>query len=187
MPEKCTAKDYIVGERWPVREAERAWKTSSLKYEKYQGKKYTWYVPNFPNCADGIHVDMHNPRSDGYGGATLKFTLVSGEVDSVKGPWHSNADALLADTGIDITKKYITFVVVSKERDQDERYRTIMKDVVYIDLYAEIGDFDRWKECAKPFVEEAVNSGKSLFYYSESSGGSSCGPVVFEGKLREKF
>lgn len=149
-------------------------------FKKYKGKSgHTWYIPaNQENVGDNVYVDTHNPKSDGFGGATLPFRLEDGTVDRVKGPWHSNSEAFSYDTGINITKTHLTFVVISRKRDQDEHWNTVMKDVLYIDKEPTLGDFDRWKEIAQRFKDEP-----QLYYYSESRGGSSCGPI-FERDLQ---
>ena len=155
------------------------------KFKKYQGKSgNTWYLSLQDNCADNVYVDQHNPKSDGFGGATLTFELEDGTIDSVKGPWHSNSKAFSKDTGIDITNKHLTFVVISKERGQDEKYRTVMKDVLYEDEHPILGVYDRYKDIAKPFIEEAVKNETNLYYYSKGTGGSSNGPIVWKGKHR---
>lgn len=154
------------------------------KFKKYQGKSgNTWYLSIQENCADNVYVDCHDPRSDGFGGVTLTFELEDGTIDNVKGPWHSNSEAFRKDTGIDINNKHLTFVVISKERGQDKNYRTIMKDVLYKDECPTLGIYDRYKEIAKPFVEEAIKNGENLYYYSKGTGGSSNGPIVWKGKL----
>jgi hypothetical protein len=143
-------------------------------FRKYEGKSgNTWYIPiNQENVGDNVYVDTHDPKSDGFGGATLPFHLEDGTVDRVKGAWHSNSKAFTKDVGIDITKTHLTFVVISRGRDQDGHWNTVMTDVLYKDDAPTIGDFDRWKEIAKQFKDEP-----ELFYYSASSGGSSCGPI----------
>lgn len=180
--------DYIVGEKWPIREAERQLGSrENVRYVKYIGKKYTWYVPNIHNSADLIHVDTHNKNSEGYGGSFRTFNLVTGDSEKVKAPWHSNSEALKDDTGVDLTRNHLTFVVISKGRAQTKDYKLVMKNVLYIDQKPQIGSFVRHKEHAKPFVEDAMKNGESLFYYVESSGGSSCGSIVWKGKLSEDF
>lgn len=156
---------------------------SVKKFKKYQGKSgNTWYLSIQENCADNVYVDQHDPKSDGFGGAVLTFELEDGTVDKVKGPWHSNSEAFSRDTGINITNKHLSFVVISKERGQDKNYRTVMKDVLYQDEKPTLGIYDRYKELAKPFIEEAVKSGTSLFYYSKGVGSSSSGSIVWKGK-----
>lgn len=161
--------DFIV-ERQPMicgsAEAER------LIYRKVQASNgYTYYVPiNSPEPGAQIQVDTHDPNSDGYGGRALTFALEDGTKDRVKGPWHTNSDDLYADTGIDLRNQHLTFVVVARDRYSDEDYRTVLGDVLYQDEQPVLGAFDRYKEILARFPDEPT-----LFYYSQSRGGSVCG------------
>ena len=141
-------------------------------YRKIIGKSgAVWLVPTCANPAQWVHY--HNPkdtRSDGYGGRTLTFSLEDGTVYHARGPWHTNADSLFKDTGLDIRNTHLTFVVLSKAVDHDEQYNRIMVDVVHIDEKPTEGSFDRYKELARLHPE-------AKFYYSEWHGGSSSGTL----------
>ena len=151
-------------------------------YQKHIGKSgRTWMVAIQDNPGDNVYVSAD--PSDGYlagyrgfrgfGGATLQFKLEDGTIEELQAPWHSNADALFDDTGIDARDRYETFVVVSKRREFID-YQTVMADVLYIDEKPQCGVFDRGDGIAKKFADEL---GKPVFLYSESRGGSSCGAV----------
>ena len=74
----------------------------SRRYKLYTGKRRAiWLVGCVESCGDHIYCSG-GPNSEGFGGATLEFTLENG-CDSIKlkGPWHSNADSMFADTGVD--------------------------------------------------------------------------------------
>ena len=126
-----------------------------------------WLIPvNDPEPA--AHVHYHHPNdknSEGYAGRTLPFKLEDGSVYQAQGPWHSNSDALFRDTGVDIRDQHLTFVVLAKDRDG-----SVMKDVLYIDDKPTLGKFERYKELATQYPD-------ARYYYSESHGGSSMGPI----------
>jgi len=70
-----------------------------MSFKKVVGKKATWYVTGNPK---EIYVDTGDPESQGFGGAICMFTLEDGTKEQVKGPWHSNSEALFKDTGLDL-------------------------------------------------------------------------------------
>lgn len=145
------------------------------RYELIETPSGNWlYAPQVANCAD--HIYFHNPkdvRSQGFGGATLKFELSNDQVYEATGPWHSNSDSFHRATGVDVRDRHWTRVVLSKGKRWD-KHLAVMEDVVYYDE-GMVGRFDRYKELAKQFP--AAN-----FYYSESRGGSSCGPIRDEDR-----
>lgn len=132
------------------------------------GQPRTYYVPvDSPEPGADVHVDLHDPRSQGYGGQTLEFPLEDGTVDKVKGPWHTNSDALFSDTGLDLRDQHLTFVVLAREWNT----RTgELEDVLYQDPAPIVGSFDRYKAIAEQFRSEPT-----LYAYSQSSGGSLTG------------
>lgn len=145
------------------------------RYHAYKGNSgKTWLVADQVNAAENVYV-TNNPQNttsssqgfEGFGGATLKFKLVDGTIFEAHGPWHTEADGLFKDTGIDVRNTHYTFVVLAMARDG---WPTIMRDVVYKDKEPVLGAFDRYKELMKQYPQ-------ALQYYSKSSGGSSCGPT----------
>jgi hypothetical protein len=147
----------------------------SRKYHLYVGKSgNTWLVAVQEAAAEEVYRTNTpaNTGGEGFGGRTLEMLLADGGVFHLRGGWHSNADGLFDDTGIDVRDKHRTFVVLSKERDftKDGTYRTIMRDVVYRDEKPVLGRFDRHKELEQRFPE-------AVFCYSQSKGGSSCGMI----------
>lgn len=148
------------------------------QFKVVQGKTgHTWYIPvNDPEAGANIHVDVHNPQSDGYGGRVIEFLLEDGSVAKAKGPWHSNADSLFEDTGVDLRNTLWTFIVIGRGMDG---WPTVVRDVVYQDPpKGKIGNFDRWQEVVRSLVADGiVKDGEKLFYYSQSRGGSSAGMV----------
>jgi hypothetical protein len=143
-------------------------------YRKYECKRGVWLVAVQPNAAENVY--FHDPKdasSQGFAGRTLSFPLEDGTVYEAKGPWHSNADRLYKDTGIDVRNTHYTFVVLAMARDG---WPTILRDVVYKDAQPVLGSFTRYKELIKRYPQAQV-------YYSESSGGSSCGPISAEDRV----
>ena len=109
-----TENDFVVG-RQPIicgsAEAE------SRKYYKYVGKSgKIWLVADQEDAAANIYAEG-GPNSDGFGGRTLTFQLVNGSEIKLKGPWHTNAQALFEETGIDVRDRHYTFVVISRRRE----------------------------------------------------------------------
>lgn len=140
-------------------------------YKKVVGKSgANWFIPvNHPEPGAGVQVHYANGKySYGYGGATLEFNLEDGTTYKAQGPWHSNSEACLNDTGVDLTAQHLTFVVLAMDR---QGYPTELVDVIYIDKEPTLGRFDRYKELIKQYPQAKV-------YYSESSGGSSCGLIT---------
>lgn len=145
-------------------------------YEKLECQRGVWLIAQQPNSADNVYFD--NPRdttSDGFGGATLSFKLTDGSVYKAKGPWHSNSESLLRDTGRDLRDTHLTFVVIGKDRRYD-RPNAVITDVVYKDEIPTLGRFDRYKE-----IIAGLPKGRYA-YYTKTSGGSSHG---FVGEVDE--
>lgn len=166
-----TENDFVI-ERQPMicgsSEAE------SRRYHKHTGKSgKVWLVADQEDAAANVYVEG-GPGSDGFGGRTLTFPLVDGTEIKLKGPWHANSDALLADTGIDVRDRSRTFVVISRDRKSGKNYESIMVDVLYRDDQPQIGSFHRGDEIARQWAREL---GVPVLCYSQSSGGSSCGQI----------
>ncbi|MCK9273424.1 hypothetical protein M0P65_07855 [Candidatus Gracilibacteria bacterium] len=137
-----------------------------------------WLISTNHNSADNIYVEG-GPNSDGFGGATLHFTLESGEVISLKGPWHSNSDSLLDDTGYDATDQHLTQGIISlntKHNYENDWNKVLYIDVLHYDEQPVIGRFSRIKEMANEFAKKF----KSNIYYAEiSNGGGSSGMIDY--------
>ena len=162
----------------------RGMKSGRVEQEKYVynkavGKRGTWYFPsNSDHPADNIYFRSYSKdKSEGFAGRVLEFHLKNGEVDLVQGPWNSNAQSFLDDTGVDLRDKFRTFGVVAKGIRYDGN-DAILTDVLYIDDEPVIGEFDRIEKIAQ---NTANALGIKVRYYSESAGGSItswCDPVV---------
>lgn len=133
-----------------------------------------WLVGLVPNEADHIYFcDTKDINSQGYGGSTLQFIVVnqdgSEQTLSLKGPWHSNSDALFERTGYDCTDLYYTRCIISYGR----RFilnEEIATDVIWYDKYERLGLYDRGKEFCKMLVNIL---GVPLHYFQSSRSGSS--------------
>jgi len=147
----------------------------SLRYEKHEDiSGNIWLVAKQPNAGDNVYVYCRT-NQEGFSGRTLAFELDTGEKLFLKGPWHTNSDALFVATGVDVRDKHLTFGCVAFERIGIET----MRDIIYIDSAPTIGPFDRIKRMAQKIANEID---ETVQYYVESQGGSSMGPMKPEHK-----
>jgi len=153
----------------------------SRKYHKAMGKSgAVWLYADQPNAGDNIYSHKHDPQwrtrspsFSGFGGATLKFPLVDGTVYEARAPWHSNAVAMLADTGIDLRQTHLTFVAIGKGVKRVPRsMHGIVTDVLYKDDKPSIGYFKRGDYLAAKLAKE---HNCEVFVFVQSQGGSSSG------------
>lgn len=179
-------KDYVITEKEGYEVFSESWKIKKVWKKVETETGLVWLYPvNVPNPGDFIHVwnpaeNRNRPSFQGYGGSTLTFELEDGTMFKCIGPWHSNSEALERSTGINLRDKHMTFVVISHERTSEKgTYRSVMKDVIYMDTEPTIGAFERGKEMAQTLANELD---KEVYLYSKSSGGSSNGPVYPEKK-----
>lgn len=86
----------------------------SSSFNKYQGKTCVWYVGTAPNEAD--HIFCVTDQT-GMAGRTMQFKLTNGGVDTVTGPWMSNADMLFDDAGIDVRDFSLVSYVIESDGD----------------------------------------------------------------------
>lgn len=166
-----TDNDYVVA-RQPMTcgsaEAE------SRHYHLHVGKSgKRWLVADQEDAAANVYVEG-GPNSDGFGGRTLTFPLVDGSEVKLKGPWHTNSEALYADTGIDVRNQHYTFVVVSRDRKYGRNFETICVDVLYCDEAPLLGSFHRGDLLAREWARQL---GQPVYIYSQSAGGSHSGQV----------
>jgi len=174
--------DYTVKDRQMTCASAEAEKCTYVMQVGKSGRR--WLYPDCgSNSASHIYVEGEK-NSQGFGGRTLTFKLTpdqlveNGEI-KLKGPWHSNSEALFEDTGVDLRDTHVTFVVVSKGREHLDMgecgwYKTVMTDVLYIDDEPTSGSFRRGDEIAKKYANDL---GEPVFLHSQSNGGSSTGQV----------
>jgi hypothetical protein len=146
-------------------------------YKKIETKSgHTWYIPvNTKYQVENIHV-ANNLNRNGYGGSTLHFMLEDGTKEPVKGPWHSNADSLFKDTGIDLRNTYLTWGIIGRNFGKDYANPTI-EDVLYIDKQWCQGSFYRIEYLANKMAKQL---NKNLVFFSQSCGGSVSGHAFTE-------
>lgn len=152
-------------------------KEGEFTYRLVVGKSgRAWLYPiNSNHPADNVHcTDSKNwdKAGEGYAGRTLKFNTDRGEF-LLKGGWHSNSHALLTDTGIDITDKYLTHVVIAlKAESTYPSY--LMDDILHDDNGWVLGLYERGDLLAKKFANDL---GVKVFKFTQSMGGGSMGWV----------
>ena len=154
-------------------------KAESGEYDMVIGKSgRTWlYHPEESSC----YVSGEK-GSRGFGGSTLRFKLRTGGTIDLTGPWASNADALFKDTGVDVRNNFITWGCVGTGRNYDANSGlTKLTGVKWFDAEPTKGDYDRIDYIA---WEMQKASDEPLYYYRESEGGSSHGPVSMPYKMR---
>lgn len=143
-------------------------------YRVIQGRSgNTWIVPTYTDHpAEGIHVDQHDPHSQGYGGSILTFPLEDGTTYSVRGPWHSNSEALYEDTGVDLRHTHRTYGCVALNLRYDNRGIGIFEGLIHVDREPTIGSFDRITDIAQA---EADRHNHPIAACSISHGGGHMG------------
>lgn len=179
-------KNLIIGGTFDSKDAGMlcaSWEAEKRIYRFFKGTSYDWVVGLLPNSdqldADHVYCTNHNPNSDGFGGRVISFTLENGIELKWKGPWHSNCDALLQETGIDLTKQQYTWGCIGTGRgDAQSCYQTIVTDLLYFDPSPLPGEFSRIQKLAKQLSEE--RNQLPLYYHSKSYGGSSSGWVNYK-------
>lgn len=125
------------------------------KYQLLVGKSgRRWLVADNEAAGENVYVEG-GPNSDGFAGRILTFELVSGDTLSLKGPWHSNPDALFADTGHDVRDKHRTQGIIALRRERGAKYYEPDKfyDVIYYDEAPVLGTYNRVKDLAEQFAE----------------------------------
>lgn len=141
----------------------------SRMYKMFVGKSgKRWLVAIQANLADNIYV-QGDKNSDGFAGRTLDFRLETGETVSLKGPWHSSAEALFNDTGYDVRNKCLTMGIVAE--DVEPKFPTsFYSGVIHLDNEWTLGHYDRIQDIAQ---EAANRLKKPVAYAFISTGGGS--------------
>jgi hypothetical protein len=137
---------------------------SEEKHKLIRGFNNTWIVRLTPGAAAHIHVNDNEPTGPfrGYGGSILQFEMEDGSIYEIKGPWHTNADALFKDTGLLITDLHMTRVVI-RDGYPDSK-------VIYEEEKPVLGPFMRGERIAHQLADLME---RRLFVSSYSEGGSS--------------
>lgn len=155
----------------------------TIVYRKIEGKSgKTWLVSLIPEAASKLYVtnNVENTTGKGggygFGGASISFTIDDGSEFEAHGPWHSNAEALFDDTGLDIRHLHLTRVTVCEKREFVEgSFKSVPAgEIYYQEEVPAMGTFHRGQGIAQAIADLY---GKPVMLLSESSGGSSFGPV----------
>lgn len=176
-----TAGDFWLP-RWPPNTQPR-FTYGKPTFETHIGKSgCTWLIPAvtvYPNRADHIYVTEHpdsNKKGRGFAGATLDMPLITGASFLLKGGWHGNTKDLLEDTGIDLTREFLTYGAVGLYRGYSGME---IVGVLYSDKSPQIGYMDRVARLAQKFTNE---HDWPIFYSYLSAGGGASAIVNPEGR-----
>lgn len=144
-------------------------------YKLHVGKHHLWLVADVENPGDYVYSWRPNDTmSEGFGGRALTFELSNGRGKlTLQGPWHSNSQALLSDTGINVQDLHYTWVCIAERRDHEE-HQTYYEGILHQDGSWVLGSFYRGVRLAE---EHADRLGKVVFCYSRNQGGSNDQPV----------
>ncbi len=143
-----------------------------------------WLFPiDIPNRAAHIYTDNPNKTEDGFGGRTMEFPLADGGTYKATGPWHSNSNALLRNTGIDIRNEHYTQGCIALNRvnafDKDTQYKYILIQ----DDEQVLGNFHRI-QCIAKLIAQYIDI--PLYYYSNGSSGI-VGTRLHDPYLRDDY
>lgn len=142
------------------------------------GRVWFWN-PNDVDPAGSVYVtDPRITNSEGFAGRWLEFQIGPGLTMKAQGPWHSNASSLFEHTGVDLTEKYLTQVIIGKGRTMDDFSNTVIQDVLYIEKEPKLGSWKRGEEIAQRIADDLKIA---VQCHSQSSSGSSTTPVYPTG------
>jgi len=127
-----------------------------------------WLYADQPNSADNIYVSG-DKNSDGFAGRTLSFLLDDGSLLQLTGPWHTNAESLFNDTGVDLRDKRYTRLIVGESGQYDHYKGTVVKNVLYEEKTWVLGSFNRPNIKAQQLVNEL---NKPLYVVIKTQGGA---------------
>ena len=117
-------------------------KEEHVQFEKIVGDNYTWYVSEDQNASQIYHERE---------GHSLKIN-VDGETISVQ---HANAEALMKDTGINLTENYPTMGFIALEREMIKGTFHFSK-IVFEDTDYTLGNINRLRHIAEAMEERPI-------------------------------
>lgn len=160
--------------------------SSGLIFKQVPGKeRRTWLVVATLDNAEHVYVDDPSNRT-GFAGSKVDFKLEDGSTFSSRGPWKSNTDFLLEETGIDLTQQHLTKGVIALEIDyQNGGYgleKVTCRNVLHVDDVYVRGSFERIEQLAQKYADELRVTVRVV---SHSYGGSHGGwknpsPIMWE-------
>lgn len=141
-------------------------------YRVFRGNERIWLVSNAPDCAHDVYCTHSldpNQAGTGFGGKTVSLPLEGGGVFRLNGGWHSNAGALLSDTGVDVKAHHATRAWYGLGYDIDQGFdHKGLIDVFEVEGDYILGQFNRAEERAQLLA----NSRKQIIHgWVESRGG----------------
>lgn len=153
-------------------------------FETHVGKSgKTWLIPavtRIPNRGDHIYVTSYEDvtkKGTGFGGATLRFPLITGGEFVLNGGWHGNSRHLHEDTGIDTFNQHLTYGAVGLHRFTNTWLMGIF-GILHEDEKPQIGKFNRIELLAQDIANER---NEPVWYGSLSYGGGSAGRKEVNG------
>lgn len=132
------------------------------------------YNDEIVDAGDAIYVEG-GPNSRGFGGSTLAFPLLAGGTLSLKGPWHSNSNALFADTGVDLRNRRLVWGCIGRRREYHND-QSATCDLLWFDREPIEGPLDRVEQLAARMSDER---GEALYYFWMTRGCSTSGSVNY--------
>jgi len=153
----------------------RAMETKEIPYyHMIEHGNQIWLYGEIENAGDHVFFkDKRSTKSDGFGGATLTFPLEDGSMMRLQGPWHSNPDSMKAQTGVDLTKRHLTFSIIARQRLHSRRGE-VYNEILGGDDWPVVDEFDFGEKRAKAL---ANNLGEPVGLCTYSVGGSRMGMV----------
>lgn len=126
-----------------------------------------WFVADAPDAGDRVYVATDDEA--GFGGSIIDFTLTSGEVVKVKGPYLTNPDGLFLMTGVDVRDKCRTQGVVAlEEREFTVGGPATYSGVIHYDETPVIGAHDRIMKIAQ---KASAELGKPVYMAVKGASG----------------
>lgn len=171
----------------------------SREWLHIKGKKWDWLV--LPNEEADIMLCYKDSggTSRGFGGNTLKLKVIGELIKPApiiaaglhidyevnmfqeprefcwQGPWSSNSRSLFEDTGYNLINRIKTWGCIGTDRIFGNNQNGI-GNLIYFDEEPMYGLHSRIEDMAKALSDQMECV---LYYYSESHGGSSLGPINF--------
>ena len=151
---------------------EQICQTKISKYD--QNKTWVW--------SDAEHIYCGYPYATGslgFGGRRITFKTIEGEV-ILYGPWHTSAEDLYQETGVDLRNQYMTRGMCAHRREYSIQDGYIYYNVFHYEEESFMGSYNRIRDIAH---EVAHMAKRMVFFYMESNGGTIHG---IEGAEYEK-
>jgi predicted RNase H-like nuclease (RuvC/YqgF family) len=121
---------------------------------------------------------------EGMGGRDISFKMTNKTEEIYKGPWNTNANELLEQTGIDLTKMHYSFGLVFKNRQEALAFEKGEDVEPFIsDKNWTIGEFDGGEKRMRELLDERFYVDGYQVVMVNSNGGVSIMTYKFEEVL----